>query len=117
MAIFSSKKEEKKEVSAPKAALSSTASGKFAGVLLQPRVTEKATIKSEQGVYTFDISLRSTKGDVIKAIKEYYNVTPVKVAITKYPPKKVVYRGKPGVKSGGKKAYVYLKKGETIEFI
>ena len=31
--------------------------------------------------------------------------------------KKVMWRGKPGVKSGGRKAYVYLKKGDKIDLV
>jgi ribosomal protein L23 len=45
-----------------------------------------------------------------------YGVTPTKIAITQIKEKIVFRRGKTGVRSGGKKAVVYLKKGETISF-
>ena len=86
-------------------------------VLLRPRITEKAALKSESSVYTFEIPKHATKTDVIKAIKEIYKVSPVKIATVVTPQKKVFVRGKVGYKKGMKKAYVYLKKGETIEII
>lgn len=89
-------------------------------VILNPRVTEKATMQSENGVYVFDISPRAGKSDVAEAVKKLYNVTPVKVNITSIPSKKLRLRTKNnkfGTKSGGKKAYVYVKKGDTIDVV
>ncbi len=86
-------------------------------VLRRPRVTEKASMKAEAGVYAFEIDVASTKKDVSAAVKKLYNVVPVKVAIVPIPPKNVIVRNKRGVKSGGKKAYVYLKEGDKIEFV
>ena len=31
--------------------------------------------------------------------------------------KTIIYRGKRGIKAGGKKAYVYLKKGDKISVV
>ena len=42
-------------------------------------------------------------------------MTPVKVNIVNSKPKKVVSKGKVGQTRGFKKAYVYLKKGDTID--
>lgn len=86
-------------------------------VLLRPHITEKAALKSESSVYTFEIPKHATKTDVIKAVKEIYKVSPVKITTVTTPQKKVFVRGKVGFKKGMKKAYVYLKKGETIEII
>ncbi len=68
------------------------------------------------GVYTFDVAERATKRDVIAAIRALYKVTPIKVAVVTIPSKlrRSMRTGKRAVKRGGKKAYVYLKKGETI---
>lgn len=88
-----------------------------AHTLIRPRITEKATLKAESGVYVFEISKESNKGDVSRAIKEIYKVTPIKVSVVNISPKNVFIRGKKGMKSGYKKAYVYLKKGDTIEVI
>jgi len=51
------------------------------------------------------------------AVAEVYKVTPVRVSVTSVPSKKVFVRGKKGVKSGGKKAYVYLAKKDKIEIV
>jgi large subunit ribosomal protein L23 len=93
--------------------------GMFSHVLIQPRITEKATMKAETGVYVFEVATNATKKEIGSAVKHYYNVTPVKVNIVKIPSKKVSSRTtrKKGVKSGGKKAYVFLKKGDKIEIV
>ena len=87
-------------------------------VILKPRITEKAAIGADKSnVYVFNVTKDSTKKSISRAINEAYKVTPVKVRVAAIPSKKVFVRGKWGVKSGGKKAYVYLKKGEKIEVI
>lgn len=78
------------------------------------RVTEKAALGSEKGIYTFNVSENATKNEVKKAIKTMYGVDAVKVSMTNIKPKTVIYRGKFGKKKGGKKAVVYLKKGDKI---
>jgi large subunit ribosomal protein L23 len=114
MAIFSKKqnKEETKEQAVAATALVRD----YAHVLRNPRITEKATMHSMQGVYVFDIATSATKRDIIRAVSEIYKVLPRKVSIATVPSKNVrsVRTGKKGIKSGGKKAYIYLKKGETI---
>lgn len=87
----------------------------LSSVLLNPHVTEKATVKSESSVYVFEIDPRSTKKEVSQAFKEKYKLSPLKVATVTIPAKNVFVRGKTGKKSGYKKAYIYLKKGEKIE--
>lgn len=84
-------------------------------VLVRPHVTEKATMSAESSVYVFEIAANSTKKQVVKAFTEKYKITPVKVATVTIPAKNVFVRGKKGLKSGYKKAYIYLKKGEKIE--
>ncbi len=84
------------------------------GVLKHPRVTEKATLSAERNVYVFDVVPEANKFQVKEAIKSLYKVIPVKVNIITVPAKRIIYRGKKGVKSGGKKAYVYLKEGDKI---
>lgn len=115
------KKEKKaaKPAKAPKDEKAKAVGRDLSHVLRHPRITEKATVVGGEGssIYVFDISPRATKHDVLEAVKLYYKATPVKVNVAKVPSKRVRVRGKMGVKSGGKKAYVYLKKGETIEIV
>ena len=84
-------------------------------VLINPHVTEKATMSAENSVYVFEVDSRTTKTLVSKAFIEKYKITPLKVSTVTIPAKNVFVRGKRGKKSGYKKAYIYLKKGEKIE--
>ena len=84
-------------------------------ILIKPHVTEKATKTSESSVYVFKVNSKSTKGQVLKSFNEKYKISPLKIATVTIPAKNVFVRGKRGKKSGYKKAYVYLKKGEKIE--
>ena len=83
-------------------------------ILRRPHIAEKASMLETNGVYTFVVSSQATKRDVSEAIKNVYSVTPEKVRIINVPGKKVFGRGHGGVKSGYKKAMVYLKAGDTI---
>ncbi len=86
------------------------------GVLINPRITEKATMLSEtKNVYTFNVSPEATKKDVERVIKSLYKVSPIRVRMAQVKSKRTFVRGKRGVKSGGKKAYIYLKQGDKIE--
>ena len=128
MALFGSKKETvKKEESPKEEKKTAVAAGKkktssserMTNVLLRPRITEKATIVTEAGAYVFEVDPRVTKVEVAEAVKKFYNVTPRKVNIVRIPRKKIQSRrrGRFGLTAGGKKAYVYLKEGDTIELV
>lgn len=87
-------------------------------VLLRPRITEKAALGADNlNVYVFEVSPSATKKSISASIRDAYGITPEKVRVAAIPLKRVFVRGKRGVKSGGKKAYVYLKKGDKIELI
>jgi large subunit ribosomal protein L23 len=115
------KKDSKKEAQRTKSTSATSSFFKKGSehVLKAPRITEKATIVSEKGVYVFNVDPRSTKQEIAKSFEEKYKVKPVKVNTVKVPSKKVrtKLRGVFGKKAGGKKAYVYLKKGDTIEVV
>jgi large subunit ribosomal protein L23 len=122
MALFSRKtKEDKKAKSAaPAVASESTASvatkANLAHVLRHARITEKASMHIEMGSYVFDVAENVSKREIAQAVKALYGVTPrmVRVATVPSKVKRNMRTGRIGVKQGGKKAYVYLKKGETI---
>lgn len=87
-------------------------------VLLKPHITEKASALGKKGAYSFVVAKESNKNEIEKAVKEIYKVTPLRVNIVNSPAKKVRGRkGIKGVKSGYKKAVVFLKEGEKIEFV
>lgn len=125
MALFGSKKD-KKEESAKAPATEKKVGPKplatdhnLASVIVAPRITEKAVGLSEQNVYTFVVHANATKFAVRDAIKALYNVTPVKVNIVNKAPRKVMSRskGRKISEQGMKKAYVYLKKGDSISLV
>lgn len=95
--------------------METNAKAKYSGVLLTPRVTEKASFVSMSNVYTFEISDKATKSQVSGAVKAFYNVSPIKVNIVRNSGKSTFFRGYKGSTSGVKKAYVYLKEGDKIE--
>jgi ribosomal protein L23 len=76
-------------------------------LILKPRITENA--------YTFIVRNEATKLGLISELKTTQNVTPVKVNISNLPSKQVIVKGKRGVRSGMKKATVFLKKGDTLK--
>ena len=74
-------------------------------------------MSSEAGIYVFKADKKSTKSEGLKAFVEKYKITPVKISTVTIPSKNVFVRGKSGKKSGYKKAYIYLKKGDKIEIV
>jgi large subunit ribosomal protein L23 len=118
MALFGKKKESaKKETKTTSKALPTDRN--LDGVILSSRLTEKSVTKSEQNVYTFVIHKDATKYQVRDAVKALYNVTPVKINIVNKQPAKRLKgsRGRLVHKAGMKKAYVYLKRGDTISIV
>lgn len=85
--------------------------------MLSPRITEKAAYLTQNGCYVFNVSARANKKEIAEAVREVYKVTPRLVRIAAVPRKAVVTRGtnRKGTSGGGKKAYVYLKQGDTID--
>ena len=81
------------------------------------RVTEKASFAQEQNVYTFNIEKGENKTEIKKKIFALYKVKPVKVNVLPVPKKNTSFKGRKSVRGGGRKALVYLKKGDKIEMI
>lgn len=116
MALFESKKK-----AAPKKTVTHAVAkddGRLDLALAQPWFSEKALIGTERGVYAFVIPAHTTKHDVSAAIQKIYKVTPRQVRIVNLPAKKKNLRTRRGIGTRARrhKAYVYLKKGETISF-
>ena len=90
--------------------------GLASGVIIRPRVTEKThTLAESANVYVFNVEAKASKGKVTEAIRDLYKVAPVKVSIMPIPKKSRFVKGKVGVSKGGRKAYVYLKRGDKLE--
>lgn len=119
MALFSSDSKKKAAKAAPvRRGMLHPEDARIANVLKAPWFSEKALIGTENGVYVFEVPPAVTKHDVMNAVQKVYNVSPVKVNIVNLPAKKKALRTKRGIGTRARrhKAYVYLKKGETITF-
>jgi len=83
------------------------------------RITEKAVNLGDKNVYTFNVDRGVTKFQIRDAIKSLYNVTPVKINIVNKKPstRTTGSRTRAFKVKGAKKAYVYLKEGDTINLV
>ncbi len=124
MAIFSRNKEPKKtaELTVSDKAPARTAVAtdvNLDAVIIKPHLTEKSVMQGDKQVYTFMVAKSATKYSVQKAVEAIYKVTPVKVNIVNKLPRTVMSRAKGRMVSekGYKKAYVYLKAGDSISLV
>ncbi|MBA3788970.1 50S ribosomal protein L23 [Patescibacteria group bacterium] len=124
MALFSSDTKDTKKAPAKKAVKKSVVSAKKAVdgrehmILRAPWLSEKALIGTENGVYVFQVPTDATKPQIAAAIENIYKVTPRAVRIVNLPAKKKAMRTRQGMgsRAARHKAYVSLKKGDTIQF-
>jgi len=86
-------------------------------IILNPRITEKGAYLAESSCYVFDVAPHATKHEVARAVQTIFKVSPRKVTVARVPRKVVSTRGtnRKGMTVGGKKAYVFLKKGDKID--
>ncbi len=120
MALFSRKKADQPNANAVVEKAPAFKTAHFtAGVILRPHLSEKSVVMGEGRVYTFFVEKSATKSSIASAIKAIYQVTPVKVNIVNKLPRAVQSRtrGRMVTEPGFKKAYVYLKPGDTINLI
>ena len=127
MALFSNDtKKNTKKATAPKAVakkMSRKNTGKLSDgrehmILQAPWLSEKALIGTENGVYVFKVPTEATKAQIAAAVETIYNVIPRKVHVVNLPAKRKALRTRAGhgTRAARHKAYVYLNKGETIQF-
>ena len=91
----------------------------LSSVIIKPRVTEKGVSLGEKNVYTFVVKQDASKYEVKDAIKELFDVTPTRVNIVNKAPRQYKSRskGRMVTEKGLKKAYVYLKDGDSINLV
>ncbi len=118
MALFSNKKT-KAGTTTQVSTAATTGVRNSAWVLRNPRITEKATDVSGKGAYVFDVASSANKSQIMRAVSDIYHVTPVKVNVVRTGGKTVrnPRTGITGTTSDTKKAYIFLKKGETISIM
>ncbi len=124
MALFSNDKPKAavksstKSASSKKPAAKKRVDGREHLIIKAPWLSEKALIGTENGVYVFEVPARATKPEIAEAIEAIYKVTPRQVRVVNLPAKRKALRTRRGfgTRAARHKAYVYLKKGETIQF-
>jgi large subunit ribosomal protein L23 len=119
MALFGRKQApERKNAQTPRGSSIGTLTRNLSSVIIRPRITEKSAGASDHNVYTFVVRRDATKYDVRDAVKLLFKVTPRKITIVNRAPRRAHSRARsrkvtvPGLK----KANVFLKKGDRIDF-
>jgi large subunit ribosomal protein L23 len=84
-------------------------------VIRKPVITEKATMASESGAVVFEVAMDATKPQIKEAVEAVFGVKVKAVNTTIAKGKTKRFRGRPGVRSDRKKAYVTLEEGNTID--
>ena len=84
-------------------------------IIRSPVVTEKATLLAEKNQVVFRVSIDSTKPEIKQAVEGLFGVTVTGVNTLVAKGKTKRFRGRPGVRSDVKKAYVTLADGQSID--
>ncbi len=84
-------------------------------ILRGPVVTEKSTMGTQDGRYTFKVDRGANKIDIQKAVEHFFGVDVVSVNTLNRVGKKRRFKGVLGQTSGIKKAVVRLKEGQVID--
>ena len=84
-------------------------------VLIAPVVTEKTNAQRAARKYAFRVDVRANKLEIVAAVRETFDVHPVKCHVINVArkPKRLRYRA--GHRSSWKKAIVTLPPGESIQ--
>ena len=84
-------------------------------IIKKPIITEKATLASEANAVVFEVKMEATKPMIKEAVEAVFGVKvkAVNTSILKGKTKK--FKGRPGVRSDRKKAYVTLEEGNAID--
>jgi large subunit ribosomal protein L23 len=111
-------KEERKALAVSPTVLKTVATGGTHTLAIRrPHISERASDEAAKGVYVFEVAPHATKPEIRAAVAALFKVTPIKIRTVTKHAKTIMMKGRPGTRRGGKKAYVYLKKGEKIEIV
>ena len=84
-------------------------------IIRAPVITEKATMGSEFNQVTFKVPLDAVKPEIKAAVEGVFGVKVKAVNTMVVKGKTKRFRGRPGVRSDVKKAYVTLADGQSID--
>jgi large subunit ribosomal protein L23 len=80
-----------------------------------PVITEKATLLSERNQVVFRVATGATKPEIKAAVETLFGVKVLGVNTLVQKGKTKRFKGRPGVRSDVKKAYVQLAEGQSID--
>lgn len=84
-------------------------------IIRRPVITEKATALGEKNQVVFRVAMDATKPEIKVAVETLFGVTVLGVNTLIQKGKKKRFKGRVGVRSDVKKAYVRLAEGQTID--
>jgi large subunit ribosomal protein L23 len=84
-------------------------------IIRSPVITEKATRLGENSQMVFRVAIDATKPEIKEAIEGLFGVKVAAVNTLVQKGKTKSFKGRPGVRSDVKKAYVRLAEGQTID--
>lgn len=84
-------------------------------IVKRPIISEKSTIVSQFGQYVFELQADATKFEIKQAIEMIFKVNVDAVNTLNRKGKQKRFRGRQGQRQNQKRAYVTLKKGQTLD--
>jgi large subunit ribosomal protein L23 len=84
-------------------------------ILIEPVLSEKATLLREEGKYVFKVHPDANKYEIKEAVRRLFNVKVIDCTVMNVGGKLKRVRTRPGRTSSWKKAIVRLAAGETIK--
>ena len=84
-------------------------------VIRNPIITEKATMLSDKNQFVFRVAIGATKPEIKASVEGLFGVNVVAVNTLIQKGKTKRFKGRPGVRSDVKKAYVQLAEGQSID--
>ena len=84
-------------------------------IVRSPVITEKATLLTEKNQVAFRVAIHATKPEIKAAVEGLFGVKVLGVNTLVQKGKTKRFRGRPGVRSDVKKAYVQLADGQSID--
>ena len=87
----------------------------YEDILIEPVLSEKATLLREEGKYVFKVHPDANKYEIKEAVRRLFNVKVVECTVMNVGGKLKRVRTRPGRTSSWKKAIVRLAPGETIK--
>ncbi len=82
--------------------------------IIKPLLTEKSAAKMSEGLYVMHVADQSSKTSIAQDLAKMYKVEVTSVRIVNVPARQVRFRGRKGTQGALKKAYIQLKKGQTL---